>query len=86
LRDLGHGVERCVASVWRVSQDHAEAGDAGGEPEVRRSLCERLAVVDQRLFDELALVGIRLLVAQLDRQQFASSVTVRLRLRRSLLG
>ncbi|HLQ46399.1 MAG TPA: hypothetical protein VK137_16770, partial [Planctomycetaceae bacterium] len=73
MSQLNHRIECRVAPMRRVPQQHPEAGNRRGEAEVRRGLCERAAVVGQRLLDELALVGVRLFVAELDRQQFVFS-------------
>ena len=69
--DFGNGSEIAAAPMLAAAQDHAKAGDRGGELQVGRSRVKRMAAVFQRIFEQLAGVAVGLFVAEFEGQQLA---------------
>src|SRR5687767_8331147 len=64
-RQVTHHVPSEVTRMLRAAQQHAEAGHARGELEIARAVRQLLLLVRDRHFEQVALVTLGLLVAQL---------------------
>ena len=69
--DFFHGGKVAGAAVLAAAEDHAKAGDGGGELQIGRGGVERVAAILERVFEQLARVAVRFLVAELEREQLA---------------